>query len=256
MTPSQQRLLDAFDGHDVDEVRAALRGGADPRSPVRGKLPVEWLSEAYTRSDRFPACLRLLLDFGALPSDPAIVPVLLDDAEAVRDAVRADPSLLSHRATLVSSFTPLVGVSLLHVAAEYGNLKAARALVEAGTDVNAPAALDEFGLNGHTPLFHTVNSNANRSEPIMRLLLEAGANPGVRLAGITWGKGFDWETTFFDVTPVSYAQLGLMPQVHRRERDVVANVRLLLEAGRRPVPPLANVPNRYLQPKTGKSEVL
>ncbi len=71
----------------------------------------------------------------------------------------------------------------------------------------------------------------------------------MRLAGITWGKGFEWETTFFDVTPVSYAQLGLMPQVHRRERDIYHNIRLLLEAAGRPVPPLANVPNRYLQPK-------
>jgi ankyrin repeat protein len=154
---------------------------------------------------------------------------------------------------MVSSFTPLGWASLLHVAAEYGNLNAAHALIEAGADVNAPAAVDEYGLNGHTPLFHTVNSNANRSEPIMRLLLAAGADPGVRLAGITWGMGFEWETTFFDVTPVSYAQIGLMPQVHRRERDIYHNVRLLLEAAGRPIPPLANVPNRYLQPK--KSEV-
>lgn len=248
MTP-QQRLLDAFDGHDVEEERAALRDGADPCSPVRGKSPVEWLTEAYTRSDRFPTCLRLLLDHGAEAPDPAIVPVLLDDAEAVCAAVRNDASLLNHRTTLVSSFTPLVGASLLHVAAEYGNLNAARALVEAGADVNARAAVDESGLNGNTPLFHTVNSNANRSEPVMRLLLGAGADPSVRLAGITWGKGFDWETTFFDVTPVSYAQFGLTPQVHRREADVYANVRLLLAAAGRPVPPLANVPNRYLQPK-------
>jgi ankyrin repeat protein len=194
--------------------------------------------------------LRLLLEHGAVPPDPVIVPVLLDDGEAVRAAVRTDHTLLGHRTTLVSSFTSLVGASLLHVAAEYGNLNAARALIEMGADVNAPAALDEFGLNGHPPLFHTVNSNANRSEPIMRLLLEAGANPSVRLAGITWGVGFDWETTFFDVTPVSFAQLGLMPQVHRRERDIYANIRFLLEAAHRPVPPLANVPNRYLQPKT------
>jgi hypothetical protein len=252
MTPTQ-RLLDAFDGHDVDEVRAALRDGADPRSPVNGKRPVEWLTEAYTRSDRFPDVLRLLLKHGAVPPDAVIVPVLLDDAEAVRISVRADPSLLGHRTTMVSSFTPLAGASLLHVAAEYGNLNAARALIEAGADVNAPAAVDEHGLNGHTPLFHTVNSNANRSEPIMRLLLGAGADPGVRLAGITWGKGFAWETTCFDVTPVSYAQLGLMPQVHRRERDIYANIRLLLEATGRPIPPLASVPNRYLQPK--QSEV-
>ena len=76
----------------------------------------------------------------------------------------------------------------------------------------------------------------------------------MRLAGITWGTGFEWETTFFDVTPVSYAQLGLMPQVHRRERDIYANIRLLLEAAGRPAPLLANVPNRYLQPKAGSKE--
>jgi ankyrin repeat protein len=251
MTSPQQRLLDAFDGHDVDELRAALRDGADPRSPVGGKVPFEWLTEQYTRSDRLPVCLRLLLDAGAVPPDPVVVPVLLDDADGIRAAVRADPSLLSHRTTMVSTFTPLAGASLLHVAAEYGNLNAARALVEAGADVNSAAARDEFGLNGHTPVFHAVNSNANRSEPVLRLLLDAGADPGVRLAGITWGRGFEWETTFFDVTPVSYAQLGLMPQVHRREQDIYANIRLLLTAAGRSVPPLANVPNRYLRPKAG-----
>jgi hypothetical protein len=249
MTPAQQRLLNGFDGHDIEEIRTALRDGADPLSPVGGKLPIEWLTEQYTRSDRLPVCLRLLFEAGAVPPDPVIVPVLLDDADAVRVTVRTDRSLLSHRTTMVSSFTPLVGASLLHVAAEYGNLNAVRALIELGADVNATAARDEHGLNGHTPLFHTVNSHANRSEPVMRLLLEAGADVGVRLAGITWGKGFEWETTFFDVTPVSYAQLGLMPQVHRWERDIYANIRLLLEAAGRPVPPLANVPNRYLQPK-------
>jgi hypothetical protein len=254
MTPAQQRLLDAFDGHDVEEVRGALRDGADPGVPIRGKVPIEWLTEQYTRSDRLPACLRLLLEAGAVPPDPVIVPVLLDDADAVRAAVRSDPLLLSHQTTMVSSFTPLVGASLLHVAAEYGNLNAARALVELGADVNATAAVDAHGLNGHTPLFHTVNSNANRSEPVLRLLLLAGANAGVRLAGISWGKGFEWETTFFDVTPVSYAQLGLLPQVHRRERDIDANIRLLLQAAGRPVPPLANVPNRYLQAKGESKE--
>jgi ankyrin repeat protein len=116
-------------------------------------------------------------------------------------------------------------------------------------DVNATAAVDERGLGGHTPLFHTVNSNRNRSKPVMRLLLAAGAKADVRVAGIEWGKGYDWETVFFDVTPISFAQMGLMPQVHRDERDIYSNIRLLLEACGRPIPPLGNVPNRYLQPK-------
>jgi hypothetical protein len=249
MTTADRQLLDAFDGHDVGAARAALDAGADPRSPVRGKPPVLWLLEEYTRSDRLPACLRLLLDRGAVLPDPAVSPVLLDDADAVGYAVRADPALLDHRTTLVSAFTSLAGVSLLHVAAEYGNLNAARALVEAGADVDAAAAVDEYGLGGHTPLFHAVNSHRNRSAPVLRLLLNAGARADARVAGVWWGRGYDWETVFFDVTPISYAQAGLMPQVHRDERDVYANVRLLLEAAGRPVPPFGNVPNRYLQPK-------
>src|SRR5204862_1107131 len=190
----------------------ALDAGVDPCSPMRGKLPVVWLLEEYTRSDRLADCLRLLFERGAVLPDPAVAPVLLNDADAIKAAVMATPSLLQHRTTLTSSFTSLVDVSLLHVAAEYGNLDAARALVEAGADVNVTAAVDEHGLNGHTPLFHTVNSNRNRSEPIMRLLLAAGAKADVRLAGLTWGQGYPWETTLFDLTPVTYAQAGLLPQ--------------------------------------------
>ncbi len=83
----------------------------------------------------------------------------------------------------------------------------------------------------------------------MRLLLQSGAKSDISLRGITWGKGFEWETTLFDVTPISYAQFGLLPQVHRRERDIYENIKLLVEASGRTVPPLENVPNRYLKPK-------
>lgn len=251
MTEATAALLSAFDGHDVAGVRAALNAGADPCSPVRDKPPVLWLLEEYTRSDRLRDCLMLLLDRGAELPDPLLTAVLMNDGAAVTAAVKAHPEILNHRTSLVSAFTSLEGVSLLHVAAEYGNLEAARALVDAGADVNAKAYVDEDGLNGHTPLFHTVNSSQNRSEPIMRLLLAAGAQTEFRLAGLTWGKGFEWETTFFDVTPISFAQMGLLPQVHRSESDIYSNIRLLMEASGRSVPKFRNIPNRYLRSSTG-----
>jgi hypothetical protein len=247
LTNAAEDLLIAFELHAVDRIRAALDAGVDVRAPLRGKPPLEWLTEMYTRSERFPECVQLLLDRGAVLDDPWVAPVLLDDGDALVTLIQQNPSVLEHRTTMGSAFTPLVGVTLLHVAAEYGHLNAAHALLDMGADVDARAAVDDHGLNGHTPLFHTVNSNAHRSEPVMRLLLGAGARADIRLEGLVWGKGFDWETTCFDVTPVSYAQLGLLPQMHRDELAVYSAVKHLLEFAERRVPPLTNVPNRYLE---------
>jgi hypothetical protein len=137
----------------------------------------------------------------------------------------------------------LLGASLLHIAAEYGNATAARVLLEAGADVQVRAA------DGHPPLFHTVSSLLDHGAPVMHQLLSAGARTDVQLPTLTWGRGFDWETTLFDVTPISYCQAGLLPQMHRREADVYRNLTALLRAAGRPVPAWANVPNRYLTPR-------
>ncbi len=246
MQNAVQDLLIAFETHSMSGIRAVLDDGLDIIKPIGGKPPVTLLTEMYTRSDRFVGCLRLMLDRGAVLDDPVVGPVLLNDSDALAAAVRADPTMLSYRVSMVSTFTPLIGASLLHVAAEYGHLAAARTLIELGAEVDARAAVDGYGLNGHTPLFHTVNSNANRSAPVMQLLLDAGARPDIFLPGITWGKGFEWETTCHDVTPIAYAQLGLLRQMQRTEADTYANVEVLLKAAARPIPPLVNVPNRYL----------
>ena len=246
MTTAFDELLGAFEILSVEQIRAILDAGFDVKTPVNGKSPVIHLTEMYFRSDRFPQCLRLMLDRGATLDDPKITSVLLNDPDQLEAELLKDRSLLEYRTSMACTFTPLTGATLLHVAAEYGNLAVARKLLELGADVDARAAVDAAGMNGHTPLFHTVNSNANRSAPVMKLLLEAGARSDIQLQGITWGKGFDWETTCFDVTPISYAQLGLLPQMHRAEKDCYENVRLLLKAAGRRVPPLENIPNRYL----------
>lgn len=243
---AREAFLIACERHDAAGLAAALQAGVDPAEPLDGKAPLQWLLEMYTRSDGLPACLRVLLDRGAVIEDDALRAVLLDDATGVRAAVDREPQALTRRVTVPSAFTRLDGASLLHVAAEFGHLAAAAALVAAGADVHARAAVDPDGLGGQTPLFHTVNAHANRSAPVMRLLLDAGADPGARVAGLTWGRGFEWESTFFDLTPISYAQLGLLPQMHRDPRDIDATVRVLLAAAGRAVPAMPNVPNRYL----------
>lgn len=236
----------AFETHDAARIRAILDTGFNVAATVDGKTPVTWLTEMYFRSDRFPDCLRLLLERGATLDDPRLAPVLLDDPAALDEALKRDPALLSHRVSMACAFTPLDGASLLHVAAEYGHLAVARRLLELGADVDARAATDADGFGGQTSLFHTVNSNANRSAPVMRLLLDAGARPDLRLAGLVWGRGFDWETCCVDVTPAAYAQLGLLPQMHRDERDCDHNIETLLRAAGRRMPAPRNVPNRYL----------
>ena len=246
MNSVEVELLSAFEIHSSDRIRAVLENGFDVGSTINGQRPINALIEMYLRSDRFPSCLRLLLERGATLDDPKLAPVLLDDPEALSAALESDPSLLRHRTTMVCAFTPLSGASLLHVAAEYGHLKIARKLLELGADVDARADQDSVGFGGQTPLFHTVNSNENRSEPVMRLLLEAGARADILLKGITWGKDMEWETECFDVTPVSYAQLGLLRQFQRSEEDTYSNIRTLLKVLGREMPQLRNIPNRYL----------
>ena len=156
MSTATEDLLIAFELHSVERIRAVLDTGFDVRAPIHGKTPVDSLIEMYTRSDQFPECLRLLLENGAALDDPLIAPVLLNDTAMLSASIRSNPLVLEHRTTIVSTFTPLAGVTLLHVAAEYGHLEAARVLIEMGAAVDARAAADEFGMNGHTPLFHTV----------------------------------------------------------------------------------------------------
>lgn len=249
MTNVDDELLAAAETHDEAALRSLLDGGLDANALVRGKTPVQWLLEMYLRSARFPSCLRFLLARGGVLPWPDLAAVLLDDGDALRAQLARDPGLLTRRFDLVSTFTPLLGASALHVAAEYGNLTAVNALLAAGADLEARAATTADGGDGHTPLFHTVCSILDHGAPVMHALLAAGARTDVRLPSLTWGRGFEWQTTLYDVTPISYCQAGLLPQFHRREADIYRNLDALLTAAGRQGAPFANVPNRYLQPR-------
>lgn len=246
MSTLTQQFLDACEVHSPSTLQGVLDAGLDVHAPINGLTPMNILLEMYARSDAFPACVSILLAAGATLDDPKLLPTLLNDAEQLREALARDPSLITHRASLRCAFTPLEGATLLHVAAEYGHRAAAEVLLDHGADVNACAAVDADGLNGHTPIFHTVNSHANRSAPVMELLLARGARTDILVRGIRWGNTFPWATTCFDVTPISYAQLGNLRQFQRSEVDINANVCAMLSAAGRSVPSDLNVPNQYL----------
>lgn len=247
-------LGEAFVGwtetHDVGEIQGLLAAGLDPNEPIRDRTPVEWMIEMYTRSPRFPECMRALVGAGGEIRDPALRAVLLDDAPTVKAVLRADRTALRRKFSLVTTFVRLAEASLLHVAAEFGTADAARALIEEGADPDARAGVDEFGLGGQTPIFHTVCSNLDHCAKTMHVLIEAGARTDIRIDGLRWGVGFPWETTLYDLTPISFAQCGLLPQFHREPEDIAANVEALLVAAGRPVAPRVNVPNAYLAGKT------
>jgi len=240
-------LVGWFEYHDPDQIRAALNAGASATAPINGKRPIDLLIEMYTRSPKFADCLRVMLDAGATVGDPLLEAILLDDRPQLMTLIAADPRIVDRRFSLECAYTSLRGVSALHICAEYNSIRCARALLEAGVDVNVRAGVDEHGFGGHTAVFHTVNSNQNHCRQAMELLVDAGANLEVRLKGLVWGGGFEWETLLFDITPLSYAQCGLYAQFHRRERDIYSNISYLFERRFGSSPPVRNVPNKYLQ---------
>ena len=70
----------------------------------------------------------------------------------------------------------LKGATLLHVAAEFGNVAAARMLLDRGASVNARAWVDPAGVGGQTPIFHSATQFLDRGLPVTRLLLDHGAD--------------------------------------------------------------------------------
>jgi ankyrin repeat protein len=73
----------------------------------------------------------------------------------------------------------LQGATLLHVAAEFGGVEAARLLLDRGADVNAGA--NDAGVGGQTAIFHAVTQFGDRGLLMAQLLVERGADLSVRV---------------------------------------------------------------------------
>lgn len=233
--------------HNVDGIRQCFANGVDPNDTYRNApLLFELISE-YTRTSRFNECVKAFVDYGLQLEDKVLLAVLLNDADGLTRELAGNPALLTKKYTMRCAYTPLYESSLLHICAEFNHVACAQVLVDSGIDVNVQAGTDKYGFGGQTPIFHTVNQNNNNSAEMMEFFLSKNADLEHSVPGLIWGKSYEWETLIPAVNPVSYAMMGLLPQMHRSEVTIYSTVATLLQHryGIVYVPP--NVPNAYLQ---------
>jgi hypothetical protein len=245
--PAITQLFYAIEVHSVEGILQYFAEGGSPNDMHEGVPVFTTMVEMYTRSPRFKDCVNAFIKHGLVFSDAALLAVFTDDHLRLNDLVLQDETLV-HKAYHLfnNTYTPLTGGTLLHFCAEYNSVACAKMLIRHGADVNARAALDEHGFGGHTPVFHTVNQNSNNSAEMMQLLLDNGADLSITVKGLIWGRGYEWETFIPAVNPVAYAMMGLLPQMHRKEKTVAEVVTILLKRayGIDYTPP--NVPCAYL----------
>ncbi len=239
-------LIVAIELHSVEGIRSSFENGVSPNDEFRGEPLIYELTSEYGRTPRFKDCVRTFVEFGLEFEDKILLAVLLDDAEMLRKLVANDPQAFSKTCTLRCAYTPLFEASLLHICAEFNLVSCARVLVENGADLNAAAGVDENGFGGQTPIFHTVNQNSNNSFEMFEFLLENLAEIKITVPGLIWGKGYEWETLIPAVNPISYAMMGLLPQMHRDENQISEIVLRLLKYTFDIDYSPKNVPNAYL----------
>lgn len=232
--------------HSVEGIQGSFDRGLSPNEVFKGRPLLEELISEYTRSPQFKRCVKAFVDNGLKWGDAEVLAVLLDDAPALETCLKNDASLINKSYSLKCAYTPLYQVSLLHICAEFNHVACASVLHDFGADINAAAGFDEYGFGGQTPIFHTVNQNSNQSIDMLHFLIENDADLQVAVTGLIWGKGYEWETFIPAVNPVSYAMMGLLPQMHRDAKVIAGVVSLLVERAFGIRYTLPNIPNAYL----------
>ena len=174
-------------------IKWLLEHGANPNCAKPGrKYPgtaLDYVIGTYGRSNQLSACIDILLEAGGITRHnvPPVLDLLRGRLDHLAEQLDTDPALVHRRfpeldfgVTGARQLT-LRGATLLHVAAEYGIVEAAKLLLDRRADVNARAVVDEAGLGGQTAIFHAVTQFGDWGLPVAQFLLDRGADLSVRV---------------------------------------------------------------------------
>lgn len=241
-----EKLIGDIECHSVEGITECFANGINPNDLFRGEPLIYELTSEYTRTPRFKDCVKAFINAGLKFDNKELLAVLSDDAQALDVLLNARPDAAKKTISLRCAYTPLHEATLLHVCAEFNHLSCAKTLINHGADINAKAGIDKHGFGGQTPIFHTVNQNSDNSAAMMQFLLAKSADLHITVPGLIWGNGYEWETLIPAVNPISYAMMGLLPQMHRNEKRISEIVSQLLKAAYGINYVASNVPNTYL----------
>ena len=226
-------LLAPCESVNAASIQWLLEHGADPNcskaSPRNTAL--DYLIGTYGRSAEMAICIdRLVKAGGKTRYDlPGVLDTIRNRVDGLAGQLDGDPALVHRRFPELDCGSTggrrllLIGATLLHLAAEFGCVEAARLLLDRGADVNARALVDGSGVGGQTPIFHCVTQFRDYGLAVTRLLLERGADLSVR---VKLPGHYERAEEFVECTPLGYAR--------RYPGDELPNertVRLLVESG-------------------------
>jgi ankyrin repeat protein len=202
---------------------------ADPQRKYPGTA-LDFVIGTYGRSEQLGECIDILIEAGGVSkyNIPAVLQLLRARVDLLAESLDAEPALLHRRfpeldfGSSGARRLTLRGATLLHVAAEYGNVEAARLLLDRGADVNARATVDEAGIGGQTPIFHAVTHYGDWGLPVAQLLLDRGADLSVR---VKLPGHYERPEEVVECTALGYALLFPGADDHTTNRDPAPETR-------------------------------
>ncbi len=197
-----------------EPIKWLLEHGANPNcARAERKYPgtaLDYVIGTYGRSAELGECVDLLIQAGGVTKYkvPPVLDLLRGRLELLAEHLDAEPNLVQQRfpeldfGSTGARLLKLEGATLLHVAAEYGNVEAAKLLLERGANVNARAAVDESGVGGQTPIFHAVTQFYDGGLPMAQFLMQRGADLSVR---VKLPGHYERPGEVVECTPLGYA---------------------------------------------------